>query len=102
MTIGPDPISRIFLRSVRLGNALLFHDAVDDRDLGRRLFTAIENVVEPARADPDHVAVAPQLLPEHAHPLLDALLDALRLPPAPPRPGARPPVRPVTRLVRRP
>src|SRR5437016_619041 len=99
MTIGPDPINKILLRSVRLGNALLFHDAVDDRDLGRRLFTAIEDVVEPARADPDHVAVAPQLLPEYAHPLLDALLDGVRFQRALARRGERRPVRLLTRGV---
>src|SRR6266849_3871766 len=80
MTIGPEPISRIFRRSVRFGNEpLLFQDPVDDRGLRRRLFAAVEDVVEPARADPDHFAVAPQLLPEHAHPLLDALLDGVAL-----------------------
>src|SRR5437867_12988723 len=93
MTIGPEPINRIFRRSVRFGNALLFHDAVDDRDLGRRLFTAIEDVVEPARADPDHVAVAPPLLTEYAHPLLDALLDGARFQRALARRGVRRPVR---------
>src|SRR6266849_7773296 len=102
MTIGPEPISRIFRRSVRFGNEpLLFHDPVDDRGLRRRLFAAVEDVVEPARADPYHFAVAPQLLPEHAHPLLDALLDGVALQRALALRGDRRPLRLLTRSVGR-
>src|SRR5215468_9070400 len=73
------PIWRIFLRSVRLGTRLAFDLAVDDRDLGSGLLALVEHVVEPARAEPHRLAVAPEPFPEHAHALLHALLDGVRL-----------------------
>src|SRR5439155_1286961 len=44
-----------------------------------RLLALVEDVVDASGADPDHLAVAPQLLTEHAHAALDALLDGVRL-----------------------
>src|SRR5262245_13417278 len=100
MTIGPEPISRIFRRSCRLGthtlrtlderrapmsaiedtrSRLFLDDAIDDRGLRRRLVAAIEHVVEAARTEPEDLAVAPELLAEHAHALVDALAHGARL-----------------------
>src|SRR5262245_4210838 len=88
MTIGPEPMIRMRLRSVRLGIALprrgprLFLDqAVDDRRLRRRFFTAVQDVVEAPAADPRDLAAAPQLLAEHAHAPIDPLADRVRLEP---------------------
>src|SRR6266542_5707667 len=58
---------------------LFFNQSIHDRGLGRGLLAPVEDVVEAARADPDDLAVAPELLAEHAHALLDALLDGVRL-----------------------
>src|SRR5262245_39026458 len=86
MTIGPEPMIRMRLRSVRWGNALprrgprLFLDqAVHDRRLRRGFLAAIEHVVEAAAADPRDLAAAPELLAEHAHAPVDALADRVRL-----------------------
>ena len=46
---------------------------------GGGLVPAVQDVVEAAGADPHHLAVAPELLAEHAHALLHALLDGVRL-----------------------
>src|SRR5262245_36446688 len=77
MTIGPEPMRRMRRRSVRLGRGLLLHQPVDDGDLGRRLLAAVQHVVEAARSGPDDLAVAPELLAEHAHALVDALADGV-------------------------
>src|SRR5215813_4821706 len=97
MTIGPEPISRILWRSVRLGThalqtpgapprdvedtgqRLFLDEAIDDGGLRGRLVAAVEHVVEAARAEPEHLAVAPELLAEDAHPPVDALAHGVRL-----------------------
>src|SRR5262245_48605062 len=74
MTIGPDPIRRILLMSVRLGTRrLVLDEPVDDGDLGCGLLALVEHVVQTAGAYPGHLAGAPELLAEHAHALLDPL-----------------------------
>src|SRR5215468_294589 len=79
-TMGPEPIRRIFLRSVRFGTLCLALDlAVDDGGFGNRLLALVEHVVDAPRAEPHRLAVAPELLPEHAHALLHALLDGMGL-----------------------
>src|SRR6266704_5243094 len=81
MTIGPEPMIRIFLRSVRLGTQaprprrLFFDQPIDDRRLRHGLFTAIEDIVQTPLADPDDLAVPPELLAQDAHAPLDALAD---------------------------
>src|SRR2546422_6615046 len=73
MTIGPEPMIRIFLRSVRLGTQaprprrLFFDQPKDDRRLRHGLFTAIEDIVQTPLADPDDLAVPPELLAQDAH-----------------------------------
>src|SRR5215470_9586408 len=126
MTMGPEPIRRIFLRSVRFGTRhyplylagadqedllevsalrhawsfliqpsprryrrlrLLrsvsarksFDLAVDDGGFGNRLLALVEHVVDAPRAEPHRLAVAPELLPEHAHALFHAFLDGVGL-----------------------
>src|SRR5215469_13053292 len=79
MMIGPEPIRRTFWRSRRLGKELLFDQSVHDRGFRRGLIAPVEDVVEAAGADPGHLAIAPELLAQHAHALLDALLDRVRL-----------------------
>src|SRR5262245_14875324 len=86
MTIGPEPMIKIRLRSVRLGIALprrgprlFLHQAVHDRRFRRRLFAAIQHVVEATTADPRDLAAAPELLTEHAHAAIDPLADRVRL-----------------------
>src|SRR5215475_11709024 len=86
MTIGPEPMIRMRLMSVRLrivlprrGPRLFFHQAVHDRRLRRRLFPAIQDVVEATAADPRDLAAAPELLAEHAHAPVDPLADRVRL-----------------------
>src|SRR5215510_2532941 len=77
-SIWPEPIRRIFLRSVRLGTLCLALDLpVHDGGLGNRLLALVEHVVDAPRAEPHRLAVAPELLPEHAHALLHALLDGV-------------------------
>src|SRR5882724_1822331 len=77
MTIGPEPMIRMRLRSVRLGS-LFLHEPVDDRGLRRRLFSAVKDVVEAAVADPRDLAAAPELLTQDAHPPVDPLADRMR------------------------
>jgi hypothetical protein len=63
MTIGPEPMIGIFLRSVRLGTqapappGLLVDQPIDDRRLRHGLFTAVEDVVQATLTDPDDLAV---------------------------------------------
>src|SRR2546422_10788284 len=72
---------RIFRRSVRLGTQaprprrLFFDQPKDDRRLRHGLFTAIEDIVQTPLADPDDLAVPPELLAQDAHAPLDALAD---------------------------
>src|SRR5262249_61163106 len=54
---------------------LFLHESVDYRGFRRGLFSAVEDIVEPAVADPCHLTAAPELLAEHAHPPIDALAD---------------------------
>src|SRR5262245_22561142 len=54
---------------------LLFDESVHDRRLRRRLLATKEHIVQTAGADPDHLAVAPELLSQYAHALRDPLLD---------------------------
>src|SRR5215475_10512673 len=78
MTMGPEPIRRIFLRSVRLGTPrLALYLPVHYGRFGNRLLALVEHVVDPPRAEPHRLAVAPELLTEHAHALLHALLDGM-------------------------
>src|SRR6266480_3091240 len=82
MTIGPEPMIRMRVRSVRFGIgrlALLLAEPVHDRRLGGRLLAAVEDVVDAAAADPDDLAVPPELLTEDAHPPVDALANGVRL-----------------------
>ena len=62
-----------------LRHPLLFHEPVDDRGVRRRFLALVEHVVDAAGPDPDRLTVAPQLLAQHAHAALDALLDGVRL-----------------------
>src|SRR5438552_17011144 len=81
MTIGPEPMIRIFLRSVRLGTQaprprrLFFDQPIDDRRLRHGPFTALEDIVQTPLADPDDLAVSPELLAHAAHAPLAALAD---------------------------
>src|SRR5262245_35365087 len=82
MTIGPDPIRRIFLMSVRFGTrvlVLVLDETVDDGDLGRGLLPLVEHVVQAPGAYPGDLAGAPELLAEHAHALLDPLTHGVGL-----------------------
>src|SRR5215813_6921642 len=80
MTMGPEPIRRILRRSVRFGTwRLAFDLAVHDGGLGNRLLPLVEHVVDAPRAEPHRLAVAPELLPQHAHALLHTLLDGVGL-----------------------
>src|SRR5437773_10031815 len=87
MTIGPEPMIRMRFRSVRFGigvrwrapRRLLLHQPVDDRHLRRGFFSAIQDIVETAAADPRDLAAVPQLLAEHADAPVDALADRVRL-----------------------
>src|SRR5258705_10634503 len=85
MTIGPEPMIRMRLRSVRLGIALprrrrlFLHQAVHDRRLRRRFLAAVEHVVEAAAADPRGFATAPELLAQHARAPVHPLADRVRL-----------------------
>src|SRR2546423_15427973 len=82
MTIGPEPMIRMRVRSVRFGiglPALLLAEPVHDRRLGGRLLAAVEDVVDAAAADPDDLAVPPELLAEDAHPPVDALANGVGL-----------------------
>src|SRR3989442_10140497 len=86
MTIGPEPMIRIFLRSVRLGTQaprprrLFFDQPIDDRRLRHGLFTAVEDVVQTPPADPDDLAVPPQLPPQNAPAPPHALAGRRRVP----------------------
>src|SRR5438128_1256531 len=62
-----------------LRHPLLFHEPVDDRGVRRCFLALVEHVVDAAGPDPDRLTVAPQLLAQHAHAALDALLDGVRL-----------------------
>src|SRR5437899_12937734 len=81
MTIGPEPMIRIFLRSVRLGTQaprprrLFFDQRIDDRRLRHGLFTAIEDIVQTPLADRADLAVPSELVAQDAHAPLDALAD---------------------------
>src|SRR5499426_1587478 len=80
MTMGPEPIRRIFLRSVRFGTPRLALDLpVHDGGLGNRLLALVEHVVDAPRTKPHRLAVAPELFPQHAHALFHALLDGVGL-----------------------
>src|SRR2546430_14132244 len=82
MTIGPEPMIRMRVRSVRFGIgrlALLLAEPVHDRRLGGRLLAAVEDGVDAAAAEPDDLAVPPELLTEDAHPPVDALANGGRL-----------------------
>src|SRR4029450_7598622 len=86
MTIGPEPMIRMRLRSVRLGIALprrrrrlLLDQSVHDRRLRRRFLAAVEHVVEAGAAGPRDLAAAPELLAQHAHAPVDPLADRVRL-----------------------
>src|SRR6266487_3148303 len=72
-------VSAAAFASNRSPTGLFFDQSIDDRGVGRGLLAPVEDVVEAARADPDDLAVAPELLAEHAHALLDPLLDRVRL-----------------------
>src|SRR5882762_3450756 len=76
MTIGPEPMIRMRLRSVRLGR-LFLHEPVDDRGLRRRLFSAVKDIVEPAVADPRDLTATPELLAQDAHAPIDPLTDCV-------------------------
>src|SRR3989442_12295979 len=72
MTIGPEPMIRIFLRSVRLGTQaprprrLFFDQPIDDRRLRHGLFTAIEDIVQTPLPDPDDLPVPHSLFAPEA------------------------------------
>src|SRR3954469_11867889 len=57
----------------------LLDEPVDHGGLWRCFLALVEHVVEPAGADPDHLAIAPQLLAEHAHALVHPFADGLGL-----------------------
>src|SRR5215470_9408492 len=80
MTMGPEPIRRIFFRSVRFGTRrLALYLPVDDGGFWNCLLALVEHVVDAARAEPHRLAVAPELLSEDAHALLHAFLDGVGL-----------------------
>src|SRR5580765_2041748 len=82
MTIGPEPMRRIFRMSVRLGTdglSSLLDQPVDDGDLRRGLLPLVEDVVDAAGAHPADLAAPPDLLAQHADALVHALAHRVGL-----------------------